>query len=158
MNKCQLELGNKTYVGDINQAALLDTAKGVSSGSGEAAIDLKYDWYQNVTHAFISYKIRRGGAQLKDGGLQVKFDEKQVILENSSNGEILASIDLGNPINCAESTYNCTERKVELKLAKAAKNENWSGVEVGSTASSVAAPISGKVPDYPSSSKNKKNW
>ena len=76
MNKCQLELGNKTYVGDINQAALLDTAKGVSSGSGEAAIDLKYDWYQNVTHAFVSYKIRRGGAQLKDGGLQVKFDEK----------------------------------------------------------------------------------
>ena len=47
---------------------------------------------------------------------------------------------------------------MELKLAKAAKNENWSGVEAGSTSSSVAAPISGKVPDYPSSSKNKKNW
>ena len=70
----------------------------------------------------------------------------------------MASIDLGNPINCAESTYNCTAYKVELKLAKAVKNENWSGVESGSSSSAVAPPISGKVPDYPSSSKNKKDW
>ena len=71
MNKCKLELGNKTHVGNINEAALLDESNGVatSGASGQAAIDLKYDWYQNVTHAFISYKIRRGGAQLKDGGL-----------------------------------------------------------------------------------------
>ena len=86
--------------------------------TSEAALDLKYDWYQNVTHAFISYKIRRGGALLKDGGLQVKFDEKSVILENSLNGEILASIDLANPIDCAGSTYNCTPNRIELKLAK----------------------------------------
>ena len=71
MNKCKLELGNKTSVGNINEAALLDESNGVATSgqSGQAAIDLKYDWYQNVTHAFISYKIRRGGAQLKDGGL-----------------------------------------------------------------------------------------
>lgn len=28
MNKCQLELGNKTSIGDVNQGALLDEAKG----------------------------------------------------------------------------------------------------------------------------------
>ena len=61
-----------------------------------------------MTHAFVSYKIRRGGAVLKNNGLQVKFDEKQVLLENSSNGEVLASIDLANPIDCAGSTYTCT--------------------------------------------------
>ena len=56
---------------------------------------------------------------MKDGALQVKFDEKSVILENSSNGEVLASIDLANPIDCAGSTYNCTPSRIELKLAKA---------------------------------------
>ena len=59
----------------------------------------------------------------------MKFDEKSVILENSSNGEILASIDLGNPIDCAESTYTCSANRIELKLSKAVKNVNWSGIE-----------------------------
>ena len=85
-----------------------------------------------------------------------------MILENSSNGEILASIDLGNPINCAESTYNCTSHKVELKLAKAVKNVNWGGIESGANGVSTAGPSTivnqGSAPAYPSSSKNKKNW
>ena len=31
MNKCKLELGNKTHVGNINEAALLDESNGVAT-------------------------------------------------------------------------------------------------------------------------------
>ena len=45
-----------------------------------------------------------------------------------------------------------------MKLAKAVKNINWSGVESGSTASAAAPLKPGVVPGYPTSSKNKTNW
>ena len=75
-----------------------------------------------MSHAFVSYKIKRGGQSLKDGALAVKLDEKEVILENSQNGETLASLELANPIDVPASSYSCTLNRIELKLAKAVAN------------------------------------
>ena len=163
MNKCTIELNQTNSVGDVNRFAFLAEA-GQSSGgaTGEVALDLNYDWYQNVSHAFVSYKIQRGGAQLKDGGLKVKLEEKEVILENSKNGETLASLDLANPIDVPNSSYTCTLNRIELKLAKAVANMNWAGIEGAAglpTTAGISAPlVSGAAPAYPSSSKKKKNW
>lgn len=100
-------------------------------------IDLKYDWYQNMNHTFVSYKIKKNGDALKAGGLKVNFTETEVVLENSSTGEILASIELANPIVPAESTFNCSTKKVELKLTKEVQNVNWLSLEGGSGKSGV---------------------
>ena len=92
----------------------------------------------------------------------MKFDEKQVLLENSSNGEVLASIDLANPIDCAGSTYTCTSTRIELKLAKVVTNVNWTAIEIGAagltTTAGPALQNTGALPSYPSSSKKKKDW
>ena len=79
-------------------------------------------------------------------------------LENSANDEVLASIDLANTISDAESTYNCTARKVELKLKKVDESITWKGLEMGSgsTPTMMASNTSG--PSYPSSAKVKKDW
>ena len=57
-------------------------------------INPKYDWYQNATHVFIAYKIKKGGEDLANGKLVVQLTELSVVLENSETGEILASLDL----------------------------------------------------------------
>ena len=150
-------------MGDINRYAFLaEVSKSSGGATGEAALDLNYDWYQNVSHAFVSYKIKRGGQSLKDGALAVKLDEKEVILENSQNGETLASLELANPIDVPTSSYSCTLNRIELKLAKAVANENWAGIEGGAgipkTAGMSAPIVPGAAPAYPSSSKKKRNW
>lgn len=44
---------------------------------------MQYDWYQNLTHVFVAYKIRRGGEEMADGGLIVNFTDSTMVLENS---------------------------------------------------------------------------
>ena len=44
---------------------------------------MQYDWYQNLTHVFVAYKIRRGGEEMADGGLIVNFTDTTMVLENS---------------------------------------------------------------------------
>ena len=97
--------------------------------AGTAALDLKYDWYQNFSHVFVSYKIKRGGEALKAGDLKVNFAEESVSLENSANGEILVHLDLANSIDSAESSFVCSTKKVELKMKKSLENINWIGLE-----------------------------
>jgi len=63
--KVQLELTNSSRLGNINDAAYLSSAKPkvelkpepTPPKSAPAAIDKKYDWYQNATHIFVSYKV-----------------------------------------------------------------------------------------------------
>jgi len=47
-----------------------------------AVLDLKHDWYQNFSHVFVSYKIKKGGEALKNGGIKVTFTPSAVEVEN----------------------------------------------------------------------------
>lgn len=90
-NKSQIEISSTRSIGDINQGAYLSSAAPQSaaqimqqakssqqaapaeqksakvveeskSGSDQALqVNLKYDFYQNMTHAFVTYKILKGG-------------------------------------------------------------------------------------------------
>ena len=60
-------------------------------------------------------------------------------------------------------TYTCGLKKIEIKLKKAIENFNWITLEsptgqITGAGVPMAIPTNTKVPDYPSSSKNKKNW
>ena len=39
------------------------------AANDNSQINLQYDWYQNVTHVFIGYKIKQGGEALVNGVL-----------------------------------------------------------------------------------------
>jgi hypothetical protein len=121
-------------------------------------LNLTYDWYQNVTHVFVSYKIKQGGEELKSGGLKVEFQSQAVTLENIANGEVLASIDLANSISEADSTYSCSARKVELKFKKVDESITWKGLEMGSGSTPTMMTSNTSGPAYPSSAKVKRDW
>lgn len=113
-----------------------------------------------MTHVFIAYKIKQGGAALAEGGLKVTFTETNIELENSGNGEILSSIDLNNPIDAAGSTWTCSAKRIDIKLKKATDDMTWRGLEQG-TGSVHAVPAqvaAGPKPSYPTSSKVKRDW
>ena len=131
-----------------------ENKKPLNVSGGVIQIDLAYDWYQNMTHAFVSYKLKKGSDQAEK--IKVDFQEKQVTLENRDTDEVLASIDLSNAIVPAESSLNCSGPRIELKLKKADTTLNWSGIESG-TATAMPVPTQTQA-SYPSSNKVAKNW
>lgn len=169
--KIEIELTNSTRVGNINDAAYLSSSKPVQKAAEETkkevpvpqaagpAIDKKYDWYQNPTYVFISYKV--SSPQVSQD-TQVTFDEHSVTLTYKDQ---TIKIELTNAIVAEASSKAASAKKIELKLKKAIENVNWMGVEKGgeakllATATPIPAPGNATAgPSYPSSSKNKKNW
>lgn len=103
--KCKLELSHdkrKVEAGvgaQYLQASMGPTfaAKPLATAVSSMALDLAYDWYQNVTHTFVSYRVNKGTDP--QALVKVDFSEKQINLENKETGEILASVDLANAID-----------------------------------------------------------
>lgn len=97
-----------------------------------AVIDRKYDWYQNATHIFISYKVNHPDVA-KDA--QITFNEESVHIQYQ---DIDITLDLTNKIVSSESVSTPTPKKIELKMKKAIENVNWMGVEKGGEAKLLA--------------------
>lgn len=166
--KIEIEMTNSNRIGNINDAAYLSSSKPVKAGAAAEekkvpvaqagpAIDKKYDWYQNPTYVFISYKVSNPQASQE---AEITFDEQSVTLTYKDQ---TIKIDLTNQIVPEASSKAVSAKKIELKLKKAVENVNWMGVEKGGEAKllATATPIpQGNVqtPSYPTSSKNKKNW
>jgi len=89
---------------------------------GPSQINLKYDWYQNMTHIFVAYKIKQGGEVFANGGLSVTFTDCTMILENSTTGEILACVEFSNKIDASCSTWTCTSKRIDIKIKKLVDN------------------------------------
>jgi hypothetical protein len=120
-------------------------------------IDKKYDWYQNPTHVFISYKVSSPDVSQE---ADVSFDNQSITLTYKDQ---TIKVELTNQIVPGESVKQATAKKIELKLKKAIESVNWMGVEKGGEAKllATATPIAQtgqQPPSYPTSSKNKKNW
>jgi hypothetical protein len=123
--KARLQLKEETKkVGEIN---IPDYGSTKASISGGFKIDLNYDWYQNVTHTFVSYKVISGSDP--ESNVKVEVSEHSIILENSKNGEILAQVDLSNSIDPTNSTTAFSAKRIEIKLMKAQTNVNWPTLE-----------------------------
>lgn len=167
-NKSQIELGSTRSFGDINQGAYLNTSapqnpamftassaaasassQQVASATNEetktpaandnSQINLQYDWYQNVTHVFIGYKIKQGGEALVNGVLQVNFTDQSMVLENSQTGEILTQIDFSNKIDPSASSWTCSVKRIDVKVKKATEDVNWRMLEASDNASGATA-------------------
>ena len=167
--KIEIEMNNLSRVGNINDAAYLNSSKPVKAGAPVEekkqvpvaqpgpAIDKKFDWYQNPTYVFISYKV--SSPQVGQEA-EIAFEEEAVTLTYKDQ---TIKIELTNKIVPDGSSKQVSAKKIELKLKKAIENVNWMGVEKGGEAKllATAMPIpqgNAQVPSYPTSSKNKKNW
>jgi len=179
LNKAQLELTGSKSVGNINSIAFLPSdskPKAITLVVGaeeetkeevkiapkveDVLIDTKYDWYQNTSHVFLSFKIKKGDIRQS---IEVCYGETALTLTNL--GVQFANLKLSNQIVNHMCTYTCGLKKIEIKLKKSIENFNWITLEASSATTglgvgvpTMAMPINTKVPDYPSSSKNKKNW
>ena len=151
IRKVELELTNSTKVGNINDAAYLDT-KATQVVTGQTAqssvapsqpvapkaalpIDRKYDWYQNASHVFLSFKVTSPEVAQQ---AQISFDTNQVHL---SYNDIIISLELSNEIVPAESISTAASKKVELKLKKSIEGANWLKVEKDGEAKLLATGV-----------------
>jgi suppressor of G2 allele of SKP1 len=163
--KVQMEVTNQEKIGTINDAAYLSSQKTAKANpvteaapvkSAPSPIDKKYDWYQNPSYVFISYKVSSPEVSQE---AEVTFEDSAV---NITYKDQTIRLELTNQIVPEESAKQATAKKIELKLKKSLENVNWMGVEKGGEAKllATAIPTPGAEikPSYPTSSKNKKNW
>eukprot|EP00347_Sterkiella_histriomuscorum_P010406 403376426 len=178
--KVQIETLQVSSIGNINDAAYLKSSKEEvketkmqdvqSNGNGAPQsqvqaqptkvvplIDPKYDWYQNATHVFISYKV--ANPQVSEQ-TQITFDANSVTLIYAD--QVAINLQLSNPIIPDQSTKTTTGKKIELKLKKETENAAWMKIEAQGEAKLFAAstqiPTQTISPSYPTSSKQKKDW
>ena len=169
--KVQIELTHSERIGNINDAAYLSSSKPVvatkvaeeTKAVTKAAvplIDKKYDWYQNASHIFISFKVSTPDVSQK---ANVTIKETEITIECEGLAEPI-KIELTNPIVPDQSSKAATPKKIELKLKKTQENFNWMGIEKGGEVKLLATAVNSAqlsqpaLPSYPSSNQKKKDW
>jgi hypothetical protein len=112
--KTRMEKENVNVIGNINEFAFLKSeAKPVKAApvAKKAEILPKYDWYQNQTHVFLSFKVV-GDTNLAKSA-KVTFDKTSVSIET---GEQKISVQLScevRPDLCQSFPFS---QKLEVKL------------------------------------------
>lgn len=161
-----MERENTTFVGDINAFAFLKTdpklnqavaaKEQVPANSVKGHLNTSYDWYQNATTVFVTFKVvgdkdlaKRTKVEYHDQQITLAWDDQELVLPLSNKIE---------PEYC--QTYPFSQ-KLELKLQKVNKTENWLSLEAGKGGSVIAAkPVAvpqssgGQVPKPYSSNRN----
>ena len=114
--KTDMERQNTTKIGDINEYAFLKAPakKEEQKKEGVAAhIVQKYDWYQNKSHVFVTFKVVGD----KDLAKQAKIDiQKQSISVETDNQNF--SIPLAMEVDPELSQTYPFSQKIEMKLKK----------------------------------------
>lgn len=111
--KVEMERQNKTVVGNINEFAFLKGAspkveaapvKAPVKAAVKAEILKKYDWYQNQTHVFLTFKVI-GDKELAKKA-EVKFAKDSVTIEAPDQTIVIPLAHEVNPDLC--ETYPFT--------------------------------------------------
>lgn len=92
--KVEMERKNKTVIGNINEYAFIRSDKTQAQATQPEAkaaaapeIVEKYDWYQNATHVFVTFKVK-GDKELAKNTM-VAFTSSSVGLEGSNGQNIM---------------------------------------------------------------------
>jgi hypothetical protein len=84
--KVTMERQNKTQIGNINEYAFIKSdkpsGKPAEPKAVVAQIDEKYDWYQNASHVFVTFKVK-GDKDLAKNTM-VAYTKTNVGLEGSN--------------------------------------------------------------------------
>ena len=158
--KTKMEKENVNVIGNINEFAFLKSeAKLVKAApvAKKAEILPKYDWYQNQTHVFLSFKVV-GDTNLAKSA-KISFTNTSVTIEA---GEQKITVPLSNEVSpdlCQSFPFS---QKLEVKLHKAQDKHNWLSLEPGSGQTLMAqTPIDVTKPESKQQAKpyaSNKNW
>lgn len=139
-------------------AAAEASAQPVATQKTVPLIDPKYDFYQNATHVYLSFKVANPSVSEQT---EVTFEPELVTLRFAEGG-VEQVLQLSQPIIPDQSTKNASAKKIEIKLKKVVDNATWMRIEKdGQTklmATTTAIPSQVTIPSYPTSSKQKKDW
>lgn len=58
------------------------------SATKGVTLDAKYDWYQNMSHTFVSYKVKGGEANATN--IKTNISDDNYSIENLNTGEVIA--------------------------------------------------------------------
>ena len=109
--KTKMERENTNVIGNINEFGFLKTEAKPVPAAKKAEIIPKYDWYQNQTHVFLSFKVV-GDPNLAKSA-KINFEKTSVSIEA---GEQKINVPLSNEINpdlCQSFPFS---QKLEIKL------------------------------------------
>ena len=121
MRKVKLERENTTVIGNINDYAFLKgsapkvevAAAPAQRPTAKAEIHPKYDWYQNQTHVFITFKVI-GDKELAKK-TKVTFAKDSVTLDAPDQSIVVPLAHEVNPDACMSFPFT---QKLEIKLEK----------------------------------------
>lgn len=183
MHKTLIMKESKECTGDINKLAvfkeknkenLLDEqrmAKHAKQDSVEESkkpeevedwrVDPEFDWYQNSSHVFITFKVKKGDLRQT---LECALGQERIELTNAK--KTIIDLRLSNYITTAQSTHSCGLKKIELKLKKEADGHQWMSLKNTTNETPQRVAGQGQMPSitdlqnqgpqgYPSSSKKK---
>ena len=142
--RIQMELDQATSVGDIkNYAFLKQPAASPSPAPAqashpaptqpsapkqqEARLNPKYDWYQNATHVFMTFKVEGNDPDLTK---RATIDMQETNLKIAV-GETNIQVSLSQPIVVEQSQSYPYPTRLEFRLQKKTQNVNWIGLERG---------------------------
>lgn len=139
-----MERQNTNVVGDINEFAFIGTkapaeVQIVKEQKAAVAPQLnpKYDWYQNITHVFVSFKVVGSDKSLAKN-TKVDLQKQQITLEC---GEQTIVVPLSQEIDAETSEIYPFSTKLELKLKKIEEKQNWLCLEPGSGGPSTVTRV-----------------
>lgn len=152
-----MEKENVNVIGNINEFAFLKSEVKPVPEAKKSEIFPKYDWYQNQTHVFMSFKVINDPDLAKSA--KVNFDKTSVSIEA---GDQMINIQLSNEITPEYCQVFPFTQKLEIKLQKAAEKYNWLSIEPGSGQTLMAqTPIDVTKPEAKQQAKpyaSNKNW
>ena len=106
-----MERQNKTSIGDINEYAFIRSDKTSTAQTAKPAaevktvvaqIDEKYDWYQNATHVFVTFKVKGDKELAKNTKVDYQTSSISLLASNGQN----IKIQLAGEIKPSESSSN----------------------------------------------------
>lgn len=159
-----MEKQNKDVVGDINALAFVksNTPAEVQIAKDQKAavtphLNPKYDWYQNMTHVFVSFKVVGNDKSLAKN-TKVDLQKQQITLEQ---GDQTIVVPLSQEIDADTSEIYPFSTKLEIKLKKIEEKQNWLCLEPGKGPSTIAAPVPVNEDEQPKKAKpyaSKRDW
>ena len=161
--QAEIQRNSLTSIGDVKDFAFLKSSKSEEKQNGEVPkpkpavvphIVSKYDWFQNATHVFVTFKVV-GDPNLAQN-TTVTISEQQVSLKFNDQTIV---VPLSQPIDKDASESKPFAQKLELKLKKKTENVNWVGLEPGQGGVvSTATPVPVQPTSKPKPYASNKNW
>lgn len=155
INKCKSELPSAEATNDAKVSSTNTTDNEAATAKTAIKVaPIKYEWYQTESSVTVCILVKNLGQD----DLKIETEENKLTVESKDQEKIKINFhfNLSHRIEPKDTQIKYLSTKVEIKLKKSEGN-HWSALELNAEQLAARKAQSNK-PQYPSSSKNPKNW